>query len=226
MIHRVFVLRPLGFLQKALSEVSSKLFRNENIRFRVTVCNQVGDLLSFVDLEQLPSELGGTLIYDKILWVQERVEVESFHAALQNLSRDLKSFTESFRDIEYPNDVASTEAVIASKTGEFSHLHSDLIQAGEHGEKILNRIKYGDAAIAMNEEPTPRNGSSVQVVNVILLQRFILQIEETRHLFQEFWDKERTGLERCLILRRFEQGFRELQVDLILILIFLFLIKI
>jgi hypothetical protein len=169
----------------------------------------VADLLSFIDVGQLPAELGGTLSYDKIQWVQERVEVESFHAALQNLSRDLKSFTESFRDIEYPNDVPSTETVIQSKTTEFSHLNSDLIKAGEHGEKILKRIKNVDHD---GSEQEPRSSSSVQLVNVILLERFILQIEETGNLFQEFWDKERTGLERCLYLRRFEQGFRELQV--------------
>jgi len=203
------VLRPLGFLQKALSEVSSKLFRNENLRFRLTVCNHVFDLLSFIDEGQLTVELGGTLAYDKIQWVQERVEVESFQAALQNLSRDLKSFTESFREIEYPNDVPTTEAVIQNKTTEYSYLKSDLTKAEEHGEKTLKRIKNPEGGSGLEPRTT---SSSVQLVNVILLQRFILQIEETGNLFQEFWDKERTGLERCLRLRHFEHNFKELQV--------------
>lgn len=108
-------MRPVGFLQKALSEVSSKLFRTENLRFRLTVCNHVSDLLSFVDLGQLTIELGGSLVYDKVQWVQQRVEVEAFHLALQTLSRDLKSFTESFVDLEYPNDVTSTKKLIELK---------------------------------------------------------------------------------------------------------------
>jgi hypothetical protein len=115
LIHRVFVLRPAGFLQKALSEVSTKLFRTENLRFRLTVCNNVSDLLSFVDAGQLTLELGGWLVYNKVQWVQQRVEVEAYHVGLQTLSRDLKSFTESFVDLEYPNDVVSTEKLIQSK---------------------------------------------------------------------------------------------------------------
>jgi len=105
----------VGFLQKALSEVSSKLFRTENLRFRLTVCNHVSDLLSFADPAQLTVELGGFLVYDKVQWVEQRVEVEAFHLALQTLSRDLKGFTESFVELEYPNDVTSTEKLIQYK---------------------------------------------------------------------------------------------------------------
>ena len=226
LIHRVFVLRPVGFIQKALSEVSTKLFRTENLKFRLTVCNNVSDLGAYVEPSQLLVELGGYQIYDKKKWVQQRIEVEAFYTALQSLSKDLKHFTESFQDLEYPNDVLSTEELIQGKESIYDRLKLELIQSGDHGENLLKRIKHSDSTQSLNGErrggKSSRNGelkgnlvrtnSSTQLINVISVERFIIQIEETARLFEEFWAKEKTTLEQCLKLRRFEQDFRELQV--------------
>ncbi|XP_035716330.1 guanine nucleotide exchange factor DBS isoform X4 [Folsomia candida] len=234
LIHRVFVLRPVGIFQKALSEISSKLFRTENLRFRLTVCNSMADLFVFVDPSQLTLDLGGLISYDKVKWVQQRVEVEAFHHALQSLSRDLKGFTEVFHDLEYPNNVGSTEVLISDKHSEFQRLRSDLTQAVDHGEHLLFRIKdmcntpepdngmgssnarkNGGGDIVKNHKgklgQRSVNSSSVQLINVISVERYIIQIEETARLFEEFWIKEKTSLEQCLQLRRFEHDFREMQ---------------
>jgi hypothetical protein len=241
----VLVLRPIGFIQKALSEVSTKLFRADNLRFPyLKVCDNLSELLTFVDPSQLTSDLGGFVLYDKVKWVQQRVEVEAFHVALQSLSRDLKGFTESFQDFEYPNDVLSTEELITEKHAEFQRLRSDLSQAGEHGESLLGRIKQISSSPSKDEngshavngnghvnkvvnggdnncgrssgkgscQKMNRSNSSVQLINVISVERFILQIEETTRLFEEFWVKEKDSLDQFLRLRRFEQDFREMQV--------------
>lgn len=226
----MFVLRPVGFLQKALSEVSTKLFRTENLKFRLTVCNNVSDLGAYVDPSQLLAELGGFLSYDKVKWVQQRTEVEAFYTALQSLSKDLKSFTESFQDLEYPNDVVSTEELIQEKESIFDRLKMDLIQSGEHGENLLRRIKHSESIQSLNSEKKSgkstknsevkvggnlrRASSSTQLINVISVERFIIQIEETARLFEDFWLKEKHTLDQCLKLRRFEQDFRELQVKI------------
>lgn len=222
----MFVLRPVGFIQKALSEVSTKLFRTENLKFRLTVCNNVADLGAYVEPSQLLVELGGYLCYDKVKWVQQRTEVEAFYTALQSLSKDLKSFTESFQDLEYPNDVVSTEELIQGKESIFERLKMDLVQSGDHGEGLLRKIKHSDSSQSLNLERNKGGksrgeakgasgnlvSSSTQLINVISVERFIIQIEETARLFEDFWLKEKHTLEQCLKLRRFEQDFRELQV--------------
>lgn len=71
-IHTVFVLRPASFLQKALSEVSSKLFKEE-FRFRVLVCSSVEELYEHFDRSQLTSDLGGDLQYSHAEWIQQRI---------------------------------------------------------------------------------------------------------------------------------------------------------
>lgn len=71
-IHTVFVLRPASFLQKALSEVSSKLFKEE-FRFRVLVCSSVEELYEHFDRTQLTPDLGGELQYSHAEWIQQRI---------------------------------------------------------------------------------------------------------------------------------------------------------
>lgn len=76
-IQTVYVLRPASFLQKALSEVSSKLFKEE-FRFRVLVCSGVEELYEHFDRSQLTPDLGGELQYSHSEWIQQRI-VSSFY---------------------------------------------------------------------------------------------------------------------------------------------------
>ncbi|XP_066965984.1 guanine nucleotide exchange factor DBS-like isoform X2 [Macrobrachium rosenbergii] len=67
-----YVLRPAGFLQKAISEVSNKIFRDE-FKFRVVVCNCVGDLHDYIDRNQLTEDLDGCIPYNHDEWIEQRV---------------------------------------------------------------------------------------------------------------------------------------------------------
>lgn len=71
-INVAYVLRPAGFFQKAISEVSNKLFKEE-FRFRVEVCSCLEELHEFIDKSQLTSDLGGDLKYSHIEWIQQRI---------------------------------------------------------------------------------------------------------------------------------------------------------
>lgn len=66
------MIRPERFLQKALSEVSSKLFKEE-FKFRLVVLSTVEELHEYIDPTQLTFELGGTLQYSHHDWIQQRI---------------------------------------------------------------------------------------------------------------------------------------------------------
>ena len=99
----VYVLRPSGLLQKAISEVSNKFFR-EDFKFKVrapvipllpyfpccapcftpsvfasqvVICSCLDELHQRIDASQLTTELGGCLFYNHIEWIDTRV-VSSF----------------------------------------------------------------------------------------------------------------------------------------------------
>lgn len=68
----MYVIRPSSFLQKALSEVSNKLFKEE-FKFRVIILSSVEELHEYIDIDQLTSDLGGTLLYSHDEWIQQRI---------------------------------------------------------------------------------------------------------------------------------------------------------
>lgn len=72
LIHVVYVLRPAGFFQKAISEVSTKFFKEE-FRFRLVVCSSLEELNEFVPEHQLTSDLGGSLAYSHHEWIQQMI---------------------------------------------------------------------------------------------------------------------------------------------------------
>lgn len=71
-IHVVYVLRPAGFFQKAISEVSSKFFK-EDFKFRLMICSTLDDLFAHVERSQVTIDLGGELMYSHHEWIQQRI---------------------------------------------------------------------------------------------------------------------------------------------------------
>lgn len=71
-IHVVYVIRPAGFFQKAISEVSSKFFKEE-FKFRLMVCSTLDDLFAHVERSQVTQDLGGELMYSHHEWIQQRI---------------------------------------------------------------------------------------------------------------------------------------------------------
>lgn len=72
LVHVVYVLRPAGFLQKAISEVSNKLFR-EDFKFRVIFLANIAELHEFIEKDQLTEPLDGNLPYCHHTWIQNRI---------------------------------------------------------------------------------------------------------------------------------------------------------
>lgn len=68
----VYVIRPSGFFQKAISEVSSKFFKEE-FKFRLIVCSSLDDLFAHVERSQVTVDLGGELMYSHHEWIQQRI---------------------------------------------------------------------------------------------------------------------------------------------------------
>lgn len=68
----VYVLRPSGLFQKAISEVSSK-FSNDEYRFELVICSALSDLHECVNVKQLTPDMGGVLLYSHHEWIQQRI---------------------------------------------------------------------------------------------------------------------------------------------------------
>ncbi|XP_042228401.1 guanine nucleotide exchange factor DBS-like isoform X1 [Homarus americanus] len=130
-----YVLRPAGFFQKAISEVSNKIFRDE-FKFRVVVCNCIGDLHEYIDKNQLTEDLDGCIPYNHDEWIEQRVrDRERGRRVVARNPRRLFSGIEEAAVahartvMELVDDIASTHT-------------SDAIIAGDYILQIQRRPGY------------------------------------------------------------------------------------
>ncbi|KAF5296920.1 hypothetical protein FQA39_LY12277 [Lamprigera yunnana] len=207
LIHVVYVIRPTSFLQKALSEVSNKLFKEE-FKFRVIILSTLEELYEHIDINQLTSDLGGILLYSHEEWIQQRISLEQFSIVTQRVSRALDEFTKSINETEFPNNVDSTQHLLNQQTSSYSELKEEILTAAKHGEQLLTTIRenFGKKIDSHYQYPDT-------ISNVFAVERLLVQLEETERTFDDFWQQHSIKLRHCLELRRFEQDFRELQVN-------------
>ncbi|XP_055387523.1 guanine nucleotide exchange factor DBS-like isoform X2 [Condylostylus longicornis] len=202
-VHVVYVLRPSGFLQKAISEVSSKFFK-EDFRFRLVICSTLEDLHEHLEKSQLTPDMGGTLIYSHHEWIQQRISLEQFSRLTQKVSADLDVFIQYIHETEFPNSVDATQKLIDDQCEQYNSLKEEIAAAAKHGEGLLINMKIHEDIKEFSE----RTG------NVSALERLLVQLEETERRFDEFFATHQNRLKLCLDLRKFEQNFRELQICL------------
>ncbi|XP_015181196.1 PREDICTED: guanine nucleotide exchange factor DBS-like isoform X2 [Polistes dominula] len=202
LVHVAYVLRPAGFLQKAISEVSNKLFR-EDFKFRVIFLANVTELYEFVDKDQLTEQLGGNLPYCHHTWIQNRISLEKFSSMTQDVSLALDSFTQRLAEIEFPNNTIATTTLLSQQQAEYNELKEEILSAARHGEALLDSVRQ------LTGKSTPD-----RLGNVAAVERLLVQLEETERTFDLFWSHHSSRLRHCLALRQFEQDFRELQATL------------
>lgn len=206
LIHVVYVLRPASFIQKALSEVSNKLFKDE-FKFRMIVLSTLEELHEHIALNQLTKDLGGTLHYSHKDWILQRIHLEQFSDITQQVSVALDEFTKNIDEAELPNTVETTNNLLSQQSRIYSDLKNEISIATNHGENLLQTIKEN----VISDSTT--NGQSVDTGNVFAVERLLVQLEETEKTFDDFWEKHSRKLQHCLELRKFEQNFRELRVN-------------
>ncbi|KAJ8670670.1 hypothetical protein QAD02_001929 [Eretmocerus hayati] len=202
LVHVAYVLRPVGFLQKAISEVSNKLFR-EDFKFRVIVLANIIELHDFIDKDQLTEHLGGDLPYCHHTWIQNRINLEKFSSMTQDVSLALDSFTRRLAEAEFPNNTLATTTLLNQQQADYNELKEEIVSAARHGETLLDSVRQ-----LTGKSTADRLG------NVAAVERLLVQLEETERTFDLFWSHHSSRLRHCLALRQFEQDFRELQIGL------------
>lgn len=171
------------------------------------VLSTTEELHKYVNLQQLTPDLGGSLAYDHEIWIQQRIELETFSAITQQVSNDLDEFTRRIEETEPPNDVDSTQLLLDKHTLIYQDLKKDILSAAKHGEDLLLSIKEVFQSTPAQDDQNPENG------NIFVVERLLVQLEETERTFDNFWLYHSNSLKNCIELRRFEQDFRELQIN-------------
>ncbi|XP_054385249.2 guanine nucleotide exchange factor DBS isoform X3 [Pongo abelii] len=205
----VLVLRPTGFFQRTLSDITFKFNRDDfKMKVPVIMLSSVPDLHSYIDKSQLTEDLGGTLDYCHSRWLCQRTAIESFALMVKQTAQMLQSFGTELAETELPNDVQSTSSVLCAHTEKKDKAKEDLRLALKEGHSVLESLRE------LQAEGSESSVNQDQLDNQATVQRLLAQLNETEAAFDEFWAKHQQKLEQCLQLRHFEQGFREVKAIL------------
>ncbi|XP_041420733.1 guanine nucleotide exchange factor DBS-like isoform X4 [Xenopus laevis] len=205
----VFILRPSRFIQRTISDIGMKLYRDDfKMKVPIVMINSVSDLHGYIDKSQLTTELGGTLEYSHSQWIHHRTAIESFAQIVKTTAQNLQTFGTSLAETELPNDVLCTEELLQLHTEQQINLKSDLNLAMQQGDTLLSCIKE-----PVSKDPSYKLNPD-EVENMATVERLLAQLDETEKAFGHFWSRHQLKLEQCLQMRHFEHDFRELKLTL------------
>ncbi|BES92094.1 RhoGEF [Nesidiocoris tenuis] len=198
LIHVAYVVRPAGFFQKAISEVSNK-FLKEEFKFKVVVFSCVEDLHQCIDRAELSTDMDGTLPYSHKQWIRQRLGLEEFSRQTHSVSGSLDKFTWRLRESISEAEVAESEmvrAMLNSETSDYLALKEQILNAARTGEQLLSDIRHRLEPSAM--------------VNITAVERLLVQLEETERTFDEFWEEHSARLRQCLDVQRFYIDYKKI----------------
>ncbi|XP_060592948.1 guanine nucleotide exchange factor DBS-like, partial [Ruditapes philippinarum] len=198
-IQVVFLLQPHGFFQRAFSDYRSKF--KEELEYKVVSLDSPEAMFDYVAPEFVTPDMGGNLEFDANEWTQNRCAVEKFSSNTEKIALSLTELIKKMEIACTPNDVAGTEKQISEHSAQRRELLEDLESSSFHGQTLLSCIK-GD------NERTPL----VHLAHVLDVERLIVQLEETKKKFDEYWEKHHSKLQQSLQLRKFEENFKLFQI--------------
>ncbi|XP_055727561.1 guanine nucleotide exchange factor DBS-like isoform X3 [Salvelinus fontinalis] len=202
----VLVLRPTTLFQRTLSDILFKFNKDEfKMKVPMIMLSSVTELHSYIDRTQLTTELGGTQVYCHEKWISHRTAIEGFALMVKRTAQILQSFGTELAETELPNDIQATSNLLGTHINKKSKMKEDLLVALGQGSRLLESIN----------EPVVRdpdhNMNQDELENLATVQRLLSQLNETERAFDEFWERHKTKLEQCLLLRHFEHNYREVR---------------
>ncbi|KAJ1520073.1 hypothetical protein ONE63_004298 [Megalurothrips usitatus] len=202
LVHVVYVLRPSGLLQKAISEVSSKLLPRDEFKFPVVVCSSLEELHAILDRRELSADLGGDIAYSHEEWIAQRVALDKFSRTTREVSASLDSFTRevSAQANTEPDTVEGLSAQLHAQGQQYLELKEGILDAARCGELLLRDIRRPGAS--------PKERASLDSVTSV--ERLLVQLEETERTFDDFWQQHSARLKQLMELYAFERGLVEL----------------
>ncbi|KAM5277114.1 putative guanine nucleotide exchange factor MCF2L2 isoform 2-T2 [Hipposideros larvatus] len=205
----IFILRPSCFIQRTITDIGIKYYRDEfKMKVPIVVLNSVSDLHGYIDKSQLTEDLGGTLEYRHSQWINHRTAIENFALTLKTTAQMLQMCGTCLATSELPTGRLSTEELLVSHTRQWDTLQDELKLLGKQGATLLSCI----------QEPATKNSTSKlnpnELENVATMERLLGQLDEIEKAFSQFWSKHHLKLNQYLQLQHFEYNFCEIKLAL------------
>ncbi|ELU03898.1 hypothetical protein CAPTEDRAFT_228658 [Capitella teleta] len=137
--------------------------------------------------------------------------IEKFSANTSQVGESLRGLCDRLQQTEFPNDVPQTEKLIGEQSGAQRELHTDLGDTIRHGEILRGCFRTVRGPDGKELELTSAQLPPSKLAHVTAVERLLVQLDETKKNFDDFWAHHDSKLQQCLQLRQFEEEFRQLQ---------------
>ncbi|RNA23699.1 guanine nucleotide exchange factor DBS isoform X4 [Brachionus plicatilis] len=228
-LNTIFILRPQSYFQRVLSSI---LFQEDtlnesanlnnynqaikNHQFNIKICKNLDELYESIDKENLTTEFGGTIHYRHQEWIEQRQFIEKLSTNVNECVASLKQFIKFMEETDFPNDVTSTQLLINTQLKERADLLSSVQSTKRFGETVLNLIEK-TSKIDMFQNKTEKYSALTPDIRIHYQTVFnLLQLmEESQKTLEMFWNNHFIRLNKCLDLRKFEQQFKDVRINIL-----------
>lgn len=202
----VCLLKPQGFLQK----YSKPGFVTDGIigdaKMQVVSLNSLADLEGYIEKSQLTEDMGGTLDYNHIQWVQYRTAIERFQRNLQSLDDRMNELQPTFTRTRLSSSVQEMEQILESQEEMWHDVKEDIESARQAGVTLLDCI-----TVHPNRGESRENVLTPDVeANAAELKEALTELEDSENKFEKFWKNHKLkiqyGLKVCLFEREMSQA--------------------
>nr|XP_018672660.1 guanine nucleotide exchange factor DBS-like isoform X1 [Ciona intestinalis] len=196
-IRFVFVLRPQGFFQGAISNIGFRWQKDDfSMKVPVEMLTHLDELHQRIHPSDLTKDFQGTFGYDHSMWINNRMLVETFATKATTIITSLEDYGSVLAESELPNDSKSAAVLI----------NFQQIKTNTHKEEILSLERE---AKSLRDKISNLNINDVNAVESDLMECYATLISETNLTFENFWLKYKEKMKQCLELRLFEEDYRE-----------------
>ncbi|CAF0750342.1 unnamed protein product [Brachionus calyciflorus] len=231
-LNTIFILRPQSYFQRVLSSIlfqedslnesvnlnfNNQSIKNQQIQpFNIKICKSLEELYESIDKENLTTEFGGSIHYRHQEWIEQRQFIEKLSSNVNECVSNLKQFIKSMEETDFPNDVSSTQILIDTQLKERTDLLSTVQSTKRFGETVLNLIEK-TSKIDMYENKTEKYSALTPDIRIHYQTVFNLLklMEESQRTLEMFWNNHFIRLNKCLDLRKFEQKFKDVRINIL-----------
>ncbi|EDV29227.1 uncharacterized protein TRIADDRAFT_51304 [Trichoplax adhaerens] len=211
-IIKLYVLRSPKTYKKRLAEIGRQSTR-PNFSINVVYVHSLEELHQEINIDQLSTELGGTLNYDHDFWILHRMKLEHLHRRGLNISSKLEKFAAQI-SIDCQNVIKhgrlfdqgdettdAIENVLNKKRTEQDQLIKDLELSIEDIES------FQDDYTCKNSDNVNIEDASVDfLATVSIVKNLLAQLDETKVAFIDLWQNKVSVLTQHFQRRQCETG--------------------
>ncbi|CAF4927692.1 unnamed protein product, partial [Rotaria sp. Silwood1] len=217
-IQCIYLLRPNSWMQRALSHLT--ILNDITCLYRLIICRTLSELHEYIDVSQLSKDLNGLINFRLFEWIEQRIIIEKLTQSIYELNEILFIFIKECYEIEFPNTVESIQQILNQHLIQKNEFNQELQRIKTWGHSLLCIIhqEYKQSSTSHNNIIDKNNDiqhlvlSPDQSTHARACITALIHIDRIESIHTQFWSLHKTRLNHCLILRHFEQRFKEIQI--------------